>query len=61
MPPGLDDPSFFGMLVNVAVVVGIISAIGAAALVVWFLAPISSTALPSKASSDIHSRLTEQE
>lgn len=61
MPPGLEDPSLMGLLTNIVVILGIASVIGATALIVWLLKPVSSTAYPSKASSDAHDRLKDLE
>ena len=52
MPPGLSDPSIIAAAVNLAIVLCAIAALIAAALVLRWIAPVHSSALPHSYEAD---------
>jgi len=61
MPDGLEDPSLWGLFVNLGLIVGVVFVIGGIALLVRLFAPITPTPYSSDASYPMYERLKEQE
>ena len=61
MPPGFDDPSIWGPLINLGMVVVVVLVIGGVALLIRRLAPIRTVPYSSETARKVHEHHTEQE